>query len=170
MEATILGACIRLYSTGPELHVNNAHVAWGIASTFVGPDDGYLWIMHATSDPVIAILCSPDETLTSRDITTGASGGTGWSRIRFAQHGVALDLRVASDYAKIAGAYSNLWYVVVHASTPSTPRLDNLERIVGMLAAGSGWDFDALASAYGSFAEATAANVTFDAMTTPRVE
>lgn len=166
----ILGACVRLYDTGPELHTNPAHVALDVASVHVGPDDGFLWIVHASSAPVVAILCSPDETLTSRGITAGASGGTNYSRVRFAEHGVPLDLRDPAHYAKVAGSSSNLWYAVVHAAAPATPRLDRLERIVRILEAGSGWSFDALTLAYPSFDAVRASASSFDELATPTMK
>lgn len=164
---TALGACIRLYPDGPALHVNDAHSACGVTGAHIG-DDGYLWITHAQSRPVVAIVPVPDETLTARGITAGASGGTNYSRVLLAEHGVALDLRDPADYAKVAGSFSNLWYFVLHDGHEPTPRLDRLERVAALLEAGTGWDFNALTLAFPSFDAVRDAHADFDTVAVPR--
>lgn len=112
----VRGACIRLYTTGPVLHVNHAHVALGVERVEVGPE-GWLWVHHPPGWPVVAILPIPDETLSGRGIILGASGGTNYSRVKFthvtAGGAIELDLRSPADYAKVAGPASNLWFLVV---------------------------------------------------------
>lgn len=116
-DLAIRAVCVRLYPEGPAIHANAAHVATGVASVRIGEDDGWLWIVHDSSHPVAAILCSPDETITARGILAGASGGTNYSRVRFTEvtptGPVPLDLRDPAQYAKVAGSSSNLWYAVV---------------------------------------------------------
>lgn len=114
------GGCIRLYAAGPEIHANTAHISTGLASVHIGAE-GWLWLNHDSTYPVVAILCSPDETLTGRGVLAGASGGTNYSRVRFtlatADGPRPLDLNNPADYAEIAGNDSNLWYAVVQSRT-----------------------------------------------------
>ena len=138
----IRATCVRLYASGPAIHANPAHITSGVKSVHIGPDDGYLWVVHDGGPPVVAILCSPDETLTGRGILAGASGGTSHSRVRFTEMtptGPApLDLRVPSDYEKVAGNYSNLWYAVVQIGERTqgrASRVDHLAAHVGELEA-----------------------------------
>lgn len=115
-ELAIRGGCVRLYSDGPAIHANPLHIATGLDHVEIGPE-GWLWVHHRPGWPVVAILPVPDETLAGRGILTGASGGTGYSRVKFTQvtasGPVELDLRDPAHYARVAGTYSNLWFLVV---------------------------------------------------------
>ena len=128
------GACLRFYAGGPELHTNSSHV--NTAITGFGPDgdgvdrydaQGRLVIKHVAPGSAISTMgAMPDETLTARGISAGLSGGVGTTIVQFSQNGTPLDLRVAEDYAKIQGNYSNLWIFWLHyAPSGATDRVAN---------------------------------------------
>lgn len=118
--SSVSGGCLRFYSSGVEIHVNDTHV--NNAITGFGDEEGQpfdekgrLIIRHtAPGGAIITIAASADETLTERGITAGCSGGVGRTLVQLAQNGVPLDLREDADYAKVAGNYSNLWMLWVH--------------------------------------------------------
>lgn len=138
-ELVTRGGCIRLTDTGPVIHANSAHVASGIASAHIDPSDGWLWIVHDGSLPVVAVLCSPDETLAARGILIGASGGTTHSRVRFTRVTstavTPLDLRNPAHYAQVAGTNSNLWYAVVQMGTRTNGEPSRVDRLAAEVAA-----------------------------------
>lgn len=116
------GGCLRFYTSGVELHTNSTHV--NNAITGFGPagdgvdifdEKGRLVVKHKLYGPaIITVGAFPDETLSERGITAGVSGGVGTSLVQLAQNGTPLDLRNETDYAKVAGQYSNLWMLWVH--------------------------------------------------------
>ncbi|HEY6739820.1 MAG TPA: hypothetical protein VI076_13325 [Actinopolymorphaceae bacterium] len=92
--------------TVPRIHANPSHYCVGVSSIAVNPDNGDLEVRSATKGPIVSLAVSPDETLTSRGISCGGSGGGGITRIRcFDRDGV----RLRADGPELYGTYSNLW-------------------------------------------------------------
>jgi len=120
----VSGACIRLYSTGPEYHIDPEHSTIGLIDTSTPPtidSSGYLEIKLINSEtdvpngPVVAMTAASDETLTGLGIFVGCSNGGEIVRMRFYKIGVGpLDLNNPSHWAMVDGPYSNLWLTLVH--------------------------------------------------------
>ena len=121
MTAIISGGCIRLYSTGPEWHINPEHSTIGLLDHSEQPtidDSGYL-VVKFTGDPtlraVVSMTAASDETLTSLGISAGCSNGGPICRMRFYKAGVGvLDLRNPAHWAYVDGAYNNIWLTAIH--------------------------------------------------------
>jgi hypothetical protein len=115
-NTTTGGGCIRLYTTGPEWHINSHHVTVDF-DTSAPPEitaAGDLWVPLTQNLPVVAAIASADETLTERGITAGISGGVSGCTIRLYKVGVGrLRLNQAEHYALAAGENSNLWLMIV---------------------------------------------------------
>lgn len=122
-----IGGCIRFYNGGPEWHINDAHATVGFNTSTppVVEDDGDLTIsILSPTKPVVALLAVPDETLTTKGITAGGSGGVGHVTIRFFDHhlGRQLNLADSDDYKRIRGQHSNLWIAVTRlVQRPADP-------------------------------------------------
>jgi hypothetical protein len=123
MTALISGGCMRLYSTGPEWHVNAEHSTIGLIDGTVQPTidaSGFLAFNLVygglpNSNPVVSMTAASDETLTALGISAGCSNGGPLCRIRLYKIGVgALDLNDPAHWAHVDGAYANLWITLVH--------------------------------------------------------
>lgn len=121
MTTLISGACIRLYSTGPEWHINDGHHTIGLIDTSTQPTidaSGFL-VFNLLGDSaeraVVAMTAACDETLTARGVSAGCSNGGPLVRIRFYADGIGpLDLTNPDHWAILAGAYCNIWFTAVH--------------------------------------------------------
>lgn len=98
---------------GPYIHANASHYPLGFTSATIDQNRGYLTIRRDRVDSVVSIIVDPDETLTARGITIGASGGGVVTNLFFYQNGRLLDLANPSDYAIIAGPFSNAWITII---------------------------------------------------------
>lgn len=116
------GGCIRFYAEGPVWHINAQHKTVGLFDTSEPPSidsAGYLIIRFVDENgdtntlPVIDMDPTPDEELTRRGITAGASNGGPYMRILFRKDGVGA-LNLNTDYALLVGATSNLWPSAKH--------------------------------------------------------
>ncbi|MCT4795370.1 hypothetical protein [Exiguobacterium alkaliphilum] len=97
---------------GPYIHANASHYPLGFKSAVID-SRGYLTIRRDRVDSVVSIIVDPDETLTARGITIGASGGGVVTNLYFYQNGRLLNLAKPSDYAIIAGPFSNAWVTII---------------------------------------------------------
>lgn len=93
----------------PRVHTNSAHISVGIKDVSIN-DRGELVVKHE-GGPVVTMFASPDETLTTKGISVGLSGGGGLTKARFydSRIGRQLDLSDGGDWLRIYGRYSNLW-------------------------------------------------------------
>lgn len=113
------GGCIRFGEKsksnpgGIYLHENNAHDSIGIRS-FELDDKGRLLVRHSSPGPIVTMYATADESLVSRGIALGCSGGTGKTTIQVAQNGVPLDLRRDADYKRVSGQWCNAWLFWLH--------------------------------------------------------
>lgn len=121
MTTTLVSAgCIRLYSTGPQWHINEEHSTFGLIDTSVQPyfdSSGFLQIDLLEVGPraVGSMTAASDETLTGLGVLIGCSNGGPLVRMKFYKIGVGvLDLNNTSHYAMVDGGYSNLWLTLVH--------------------------------------------------------
>lgn len=107
------GGVIRLYSTGPTLHVNASHQSFGILPKSVKINSsGNIEVALDHPLPVVTTNVSPDETLVARDVEAGISGGGSVCVFWVSKAGVRLNLSISSNYRLIAGSTSNLWFGV----------------------------------------------------------
>jgi hypothetical protein len=133
------GGCIRFTNDGPRWHINSRHqtVDFVTSKTVTDPitgvetvepvhpeitSEGDLLIKMTSTLDVVYTAFTPDETLTSRNITGGVSGGVSDCRIELFQQvngtRVKLNLTIPADYDKVRGQYSNGWVLV--ARVPGT--------------------------------------------------
>lgn len=92
-------------NTSARIHANSAHYCVGAQGVSTSYTSGDLVIKLHTVGPIVSIAVSPDETLTSRGISCGASGGMGTISIRcYDRYGL-----VKAYSRKMYGVYSNLW-------------------------------------------------------------
>lgn len=105
----------------PSIHANGAHISAGVQSVYINRH-GELQVVQTVSgpaeNPIIFAFCQPDETLSTRGIIAGASGGTGSTRFRFydTKLGRQLDLTNYNDRMRMQGKNSNIWLGWVHTS------------------------------------------------------
>lgn len=92
-------------NTRPRIHANGSHFCLGIQRVYAEYPSGDLVVEQDAVGPVVFIAVSPDETLTSRDIECGPSGGAGVIRIRCYRDGN----RVKAYSSAMYGHYSNIW-------------------------------------------------------------
>lgn len=105
----------------PSIHANGAHMSAGVSGVEVA-SNGRLRVWQTLKDParypVLFAFVQTDETLSSRGIMAGASGGTGDTEYVFydTRLGRALDLTQRSDRMRLQGKNSNAWLGWVHAN------------------------------------------------------
>jgi hypothetical protein len=120
MTTLLSATCVRLYSTGPEFHIDDQHATFGLIDTSEQPtidDAGYLVIKFLDIGPrkVGSMTAASDETLTANGISAGCSNGGPYARIRFYKDGVgALNLKTPAHLAYVDGTYNNIWFTAVH--------------------------------------------------------
>ena len=114
----IRGGVIRFTDNGPELHVNGTHQSYGILPNSVKINaSGDLEFRLDKSLPVVTLWANADETLVSRGIAAGISGGGSLCVVRLRRDdmktGEKLDLRTVGHYGRVKGSTSNIWVGVV---------------------------------------------------------
>lgn len=113
-QLTFSGMALRFDPVnGPSIHANTAHYPLGFKEAYIDQNRGYLTIRRDRVDSVVSIIVDPDETLTARGITIGASGGGVVTNLFFYQNGRLLNLADPVDYAIIAGPFSNAWMTII---------------------------------------------------------
>lgn len=115
VPATATGGCIRFTEDGPQIHHNDVHVTAGIRELSID-ERGRLLILHSAPGAIITMFANADETLVSRGISFGCSGGVGKTIVQAADRDGPLNLRKAADYKRVAGPYSNIWLFWLHAA------------------------------------------------------
>ena len=120
------GGCIRFGADGPYWHENDVHVTIGVLKDTLRIEgkDLCFELDPAHHAPVVGMGTWPDETLASRGIIAGPSGGTRHMRITMHRAGSRLDLSNPTDYAHIQGDYSNLWFAVHSLAPVAEPEPD----------------------------------------------
>lgn len=104
------GGVIRFTSAGPKLHVNPTHNSIGLIPKSVSITyQGDLYVKMDRLLPIVDANVTPDETLVTRDIKAGLSGGGDYFIIRFSDKNGRLNLRWPSHYKRIMGETSNVW-------------------------------------------------------------
>lgn len=110
------GMALRLDAKGLYIHSNSSHKPMGFTGTEIDPKRGTIVVRRDRGDSVVSIIAEPDETLTKRGITIGASGGGRVTHLYLYQNGVQLNLARPADYAKAAGSTSNIWMTIISQS------------------------------------------------------
>ncbi len=106
-------AVIRLAPEGLYLHEDGGHALVGVSNVYLR--NGAVFVESSKPGPVISAFAQPDETLGGkRGILAGITGGGPGSYIYLYDTRVdrRLDLEDESDYARVAGNYSNLWFEI----------------------------------------------------------
>lgn len=111
-SSTVTGCAIRFTSSGPEIHENSTHVCNGASSVRVQAD-GDLEIRQTSGAPVVSVTVEEDETLSTRGIVAGPSGGTGTTIVRF--FATRSEQPVRADSPALQSPYSNIWVTWVQA-------------------------------------------------------
>lgn len=120
MTTLVSAGCIRLYSTGPQWHIDDQHSTFGLIDTSTQPtidSSGFLQIDLLDVGPrtVGSMTAASDETLTGLGVFAGCSNGGPLVRMKFYKIGVGiLDLNNSSHWAMVDGQFSNLWLTLVH--------------------------------------------------------
>lgn len=120
MTTLVSGGCIRLYSNGPEWHINEEHHTVGLVDAAQQPtidSSGFLVIhlLDVGERAVVSMTAASDETLTKEGISVGCSNGGPINRMRFYKDGVGpLNLNDPVHWGYVEGIYSNLWITMVH--------------------------------------------------------
>lgn len=109
---SVTGCAIRFTSDGPRIHENSAHVCDGATSVRVQAD-GDLEIKQTSGAPIVSITVEEDETLSTRGIVAGPSGGTGTTIVRF--FATRSEQPVRADSPALQGGYPNIWVTWVQA-------------------------------------------------------
>ena len=107
------GGCIRFTNDGPQVHHNDTHTSSGIREVSIN-DQGRIEILHTSPGPIITMSANADETLVSRGIAFGCSGGVGRTLLIAAANGKRLDLSQDDHYALLRGTAANVWVHWLH--------------------------------------------------------
>lgn len=121
---TVISGCVIRFNpdrTGqPEIHSNNSHLCAGVTKVGIAKN-GRLRVIQSTApavkNPIIFAVCQHDETLTSRGIICGPTGGTNHTEFQFYDTKLnrPLNLKKRADRLRLAGKSSNVWVGWVHA-------------------------------------------------------
>lgn len=123
-QQTVVSGCVLRFlpeDTGrPSIHANGAHLCAGVESVTIN-QHGHVQVSQTIDDPsehaILFVTAQPDESLVTRGITAGASGGTGTTRFWLYDHklGRQLDLTDRADRDRVSCSTCNLWVGWVHA-------------------------------------------------------
>ncbi len=109
--ASVTGCAIRFTENGPAIHENATHSCTGAEPVRVV--NGDLEIKQKRGGPIVSVTVEEDETLSTRGIIGGPSGGTGTTIVRF--FATRSNVPVDADSPALQGATSNIWLTWVHA-------------------------------------------------------
>jgi hypothetical protein len=110
---TVQGGCVVRFEDGrPRIHANPSHRCVGVKSVGV-TSTGRLRVELSDEQrgSVVNAQADPDETLTSRGIILGTSGGVSYFEHQFYDSRLnrPLNLNWTTDRGRVAGANSNVW-------------------------------------------------------------
>ena len=119
---TVQGGCVIRFDRGlPRVHANAAHICTGVQSVGI-TSLGKLAVNLSAEQrgSVVNAQADPDETLTARGIVMGIGGG-GVDAFHYqfydSKLNRPLNLNVATDRARVAGSYSNVWLTWTKTAT-----------------------------------------------------
>lgn len=112
-RSTVPGGCVVRFDSGtPRIHTNATHRCIGVRSVRIS-STGNLQASYSKEQAgaVVNVQADPDETLTTRGLVTGASTTGSSVQISFYDGRIRrrLDLRRASDLARVSGKTANVW-------------------------------------------------------------
>lgn len=107
---SVTGCVIRFTSEGPRIHENATHVCNGASSIRVQAD-GDLEIKQTSGAPIVSVTVDEDETLSTRGILAGASGGVGTTVVKL--FATRSEQSVDADSGGLTGG--NIWVTWVQA-------------------------------------------------------
>lgn len=110
---TVPGGCVvRVAETGPWIHANGTHRCIGASSVRIS-STGKIVLTFAPEQrgAFVNVQADPDETLTTRGLSTGVSVSQAEMIISVYDSRLnrRLDLRRANELKRVAGDYANLW-------------------------------------------------------------
>lgn len=105
-DTEVAGCAIRFYTGGPEIHANRTHECPHVTGVRVTAS-GDLVIDRNHTASIQSMTVSPDETLSTRGIIAGASGGASRTTIRF--YDTHAGKRVRADDPVLQGPRANVW-------------------------------------------------------------
>lgn len=111
--ATTMRGCVirfdrvdRAGRTAPRKHENGSHRCVGVNRVYADHESGDLVITGPAGGAIVFISISPDETMTEKGISCGASGGIGVTHVRcYDRSGV----QVPADSDQLFDPTANLW-------------------------------------------------------------
>ncbi|MGQ0837414.1 hypothetical protein [Actinokineospora sp.] len=109
---TVTGCAIRFTADGPQIHENSTHACTGAKSVQVLAN-GDLEITQTRYAPIVSMTVEEDETLSTRGILAGPSGGAGRTVVRF--FATRSEVPVRADSPALQGELSNIWVTSVQA-------------------------------------------------------
>lgn len=109
VSSDVAGCVIRLYPSGPRVHVDKTHTCPYV--TDVRVRDGVLQVERGHAESIQAAVVSPDETLSARGILAGASWARGRTLVRF--YDTRADAPIPADDPRLTGSTANIWLVWV---------------------------------------------------------
>jgi hypothetical protein len=109
----VTGCVIRFTADGPAIHENSTHICNGASSVRV-LSNGDLEISQTSGRPIVSLTVEEDETLATRGILAGGTGGIGTTTVRFFDTRTQTQLR--ADSPVLRGLYSNIWVTWVQAA------------------------------------------------------
>lgn len=110
-STVVTGCAIRFTTDGPRIHANPTHVCNGASSVRVLVN-GDLEITQTKGGPIVSVTVEEDETLSTRGIVAGPSGGGGRTVVRF--YATRSQVPVRADSPALQGSLSNIWVTWVH--------------------------------------------------------
>lgn len=114
-DQVVVSGCVLRFDTPdgtPRIHANYSHHCAGVEKVFInGNGDIEVKQSLTNANAVIFAFAQADETLVTRGIQVGASGGITKTVFRLydGKLGRKLNLRSASDRKRVQGNSSNLW-------------------------------------------------------------
>lgn len=113
VTTSVTGCAIRFTVKGPHLHENSAHECNGASAVSVNAAGELVIKQTVGGPPVVSMTIDEDETLATRGIVAGGSGGTGTTRVRFFNTRSGQSVR--ADSPTLQGDFANIWVTWVHA-------------------------------------------------------
>lgn len=117
-KSEVSGCVIRFSDANamPSIYANSTHQCAGVESVTVDASGALAIYQPPTKNPILFAVAQVDETLASRGIIVGPSGGNNRTRYYFYDTKLdrKLNLRKKSDRMRLQGKTSNLWVGWLH--------------------------------------------------------
>ena len=115
-KVQIQGGVIRLNESGPEIYSNQTHINLGLKEVHRNGDGNLVIIRELQDASFVSVNVMMDETLASKGVTCGVSGGGYQTIVYFYRYGQRINLNDPIQYNDIAGKYSNIFFTYTSVS------------------------------------------------------